>query len=146
MEIIFIFIAILIILMFIKYLLKKIFFMALGLGIAGIISFLYKVPYIISLCSIMILIYSINSIFSEIKYMVCSLVKPCRFYRNGFYEKIVTLLFSMNYIIFMSICYIALMSMSFSMIDIVEIATAFSFIWICVWLVMHTRTILFKVI
>ncbi|WP_195251007.1 hypothetical protein [Romboutsia sp. 1001713B170207_170306_H8] len=38
------------------------------------------------------------------------------------------------------------MSISFSMIDIVELATAFIFTWIFVWLVLHTRSLLFSII
>ncbi|SCI13735.1 Uncharacterised protein [uncultured Clostridium sp.] len=146
MEMIIAIICVILLFIIIKYLLKKLVFALILVGVTGIISYIYKVPYIISLCSILILLYSIYSIFSEVKFFGYNIIRPCRLYINGFYEKIVTLLFSLNYIVFMSICYITLMSISFSMIDIVELATAFIFTWIFVWLVLHTRSLLFSII
>ncbi|MFR9069963.1 MAG: hypothetical protein ACLVIU_06340, partial [Paraclostridium sp.] len=66
MEIILIIVACIIAFMFIKYLLKKILLALFILGFSGVISFIYKIPYIISMLSISILIYSIKTIFSEI--------------------------------------------------------------------------------
>ena len=146
LEILVCIIGILLAFIFLKFIFKKLFLIVSLLGFAGIISFIYKVPYIISIASMLIFIYSVNTIFSEIKYMAKSFIKPCRFYEYGFYEKIVNLLFSLNYIVFMSICYLSLMNTSLSMIDIAELGIAFCITWIFVWIVLNTRSMLFNYI
>ncbi len=70
-----------------------------------------------------------------------NLVKPRRFYLNGGYEKIVALLFSINYVIFMILCYTTLMNKSFYILDIIDLCISFCLTWICIWIVGHVRSI-----
>lgn len=146
LEIILIIIACIIAFMFIKYLLKKILLALFILGFSGVISFIYKIPYSISVLSISILIYSIKTIFSEIKHIGGNLIKSSKLYLNGWHEKIVDLLFSFNYIVFIGICYILLIRIGFSMISAMDLVIAFFFTWICIWLVGHSKNTLFKCI
>lgn len=132
--------------MFIKYLLKKVLLCLFILACSGGISFVYKIPYSISIFSISILIYSLYSIFSEIKNVGCKLFKSRKLYLDGWSEKLVDLLFSVNYIVFMITCYMLLMRMSFSMIDIFELGIAFFITWICLWLVGHSKGFILKFI
>lgn len=132
--------------MFIKYLLKKVLLCLFILACSGGISFIYKIPYSISIFSISILIYSLYSIFSEIKNVGCKLSKSRKLYLDGWSEKLVDLLFSVNYIVFMITCYMLLMRMSFSMIDIFELGIAFFITWICLWLVGHSKGFILKFI
>jgi hypothetical protein len=146
LEIILIIVACVFAFMFIKYLLKKILLALFILGFSGVISFIYKIPYSISVLSISILIYSIKSISLEVKHMSGNLIKSRRLYLNGWHEKMVNLLFSVNYIVFMGICYMMLMRVSFSIIDTMELVIAFCLTWICIWIVGHSRFVLFKCI
>lgn len=146
MEIFIPVIGLILVFMFIKFILNKIFYLTLLLGFTFIINFTYKIPYTICLCSIGIIIYALYSIYSEIKYMGKSFIKPCRLYYHGFYEKIVTLLFSMNYIVFMIIIYSILISRSFFMFDIVEICITFALTWVFIEVVLNSRNIVFKLI
>lgn len=132
--------------MFIKYLFKKVLLCLFILACSGGISFIYKIPYSISIFSISILIYSFYSIFSEIKNVGCKLFKSRKLYLDGWSEKLVDLLFSVNYIVFMITCYMLLMRMSFSMIDIFELGIAFFITWICLWLVGHSKGFILKFI
>jgi hypothetical protein len=132
--------------MFIKYLFKKVLLCLFILACSGGISFIYKIPYSISIFSISILIYSLYSIFYEIKNVGCKLFKSRKLYLDGWSEKLVDLLFSVNYIVFMITCYMLLMRMSFSMIDIFELGIAFFITWICLWLVGHSKGFILKFI
>ena len=144
MEIILILIACLIGFMLIKYLLKKILFGFLILVFSGIISFIYKIPYTIMLLSISIIIYCIFSICSELKQMLLNLFKSRKSYLNGWYEKIVDLLFSTNYIFFMINCSIYLVRMSFSTFNTMNLVIIFLISWMCIWTIGHSKFILFK--
>ncbi|CEN22959.1 hypothetical protein [Paraclostridium sordellii] len=144
MEIILILIACLIGFMLIKYLLKKILFGFLILVFSGIISFIYKIPYTIMLLSISIIIYCIFSICSELKQMLLNLFKSRKSYLNGWYEKIVDLLFSTNYIFFMINCSIYLVRMSFSTFNTMNLVIILLISWTCIWTIGHSKFILFK--
>ncbi len=146
LEIILIIIACIIAFIFIKYLLKKILLALFILGFSGIISFIYKIPYSISVLSISILIYSIKTIFSEIKHLGRNLIKSRRLYLYGWHEKMVDLLFSVNYIVFMGICYMILMRICFSMVNIMNLGIAFCLTLVCIWAVGHSRSTLFRCI
>lgn len=126
---------------FIKYLFKKFLFFIFIVIFSGIFALIYKVPYSVSTFSICILLYSIKCIFSEIIYMGGTIIKPCKFYLNGFYEKIVTLLFSLNYIIFMTICYMLLISKSFYILEILDLVIPFCLTWLCIWCIGYIRNI-----
>lgn len=144
LEIILILISCLIGFMLIKYLLKKILFGFLILVFSGIISFIYKIPYTIMLLSISIIIYCIFSICSELKQMLLNLFKSRKSYLNGWYEKIVDLLFSTNYIFFMINCSIYLVRMSFSTFNTMNLVIIFLISWMCIWAIGHSKFILFK--
>lgn len=144
LEIILILIACLIGFMLIKYLLKKILFGFLILVFSGIISFIYKIPYTIMLLSISIIIYCIFSICSELKQMLLNLFKSRKSYLNGWYEKIVDLLFSTNYIFFMINCSIYLVRMSFSTFNTMNLVIILLISWTCIWTIGHSKFILFK--
>lgn len=146
MEIIIAIIAIILIFIVVKYLFKKLLFCLFILGFAGVVSFIYKIPYSICIFSLVILIYSINCILSELKYMGSNLIRPCKLYLNGWYEKIVAILFSINYIVFMIICYMTLMHKGIFMIDAMELGVAFCLTWICIWAVGSSRKLLFTYI
>ncbi|MEG2787198.1 MAG: hypothetical protein RR942_05190 [Romboutsia sp.] len=146
MEIVFIIVACVLTFIFIKFLLKKLLTGLFILSFAGIISFVYKVNYSISVLLITMLIFSANSIFSEVKRMGSNIIKSHNLYLNGGSEKMVNLLFSINYIVFMSICYIVLVRMSFNMIDTIELGIAFCLTWSFIWMVGYSRKILFKCI
>lgn len=141
MELILPLIAIIVIFIFVKYLLKKFLIFISVIIFSGVLTLIYKIPYSISIFSVSILLYSIHCIFLEFKYMGKSIIKPCRFYLNGAYEKLVSLLFSINYIVFMTICYILLMNKSFYMLDAIDLGISFSLTWICIWCVTRTRNI-----
>ncbi|CEN22292.1 hypothetical protein [Paraclostridium sordellii] len=144
MEIILILIACLIVFMIIKYLLKKILFGFLILVFSGIISFIYKIPYTTILLSISIIIYCILSICSELKQILLNLFKSRKSYLNGWYEKIVDLLFSTNYIVFMINYSIYLVRMSFSTVNTMNLVIIFLISWIFIWSIGHSKFILFK--
>ncbi|CEN79038.1 hypothetical protein [Paraclostridium sordellii] len=144
MEIILILIACLIGFMIIKYLLKKILFGFLILVFSGIISFIYKIPYTTILLSISIIIYCILSICSELKQILLNLFKSRKSYLNGWYEKIVDLLFSTNYIVFMINYSIYLVRMSFSTVNTMNLVIIFLISWIFIWSIGHSKFILFK--
>ncbi|MFR3558888.1 MAG: hypothetical protein ACLTUN_10125 [Paraclostridium sordellii] len=144
MEIILILIACLIVFMIIKYLLKKILFGFLILVFSGIISFIYKIPYTTILLSISIIIYCILSICSELKQILLNLFKSRKSYLNGWYEKIVDLLFSANYIVFMINYSIYLVRMSFSTVNTMNLVIIFLISWIFIWSIGHSKFILFK--
>lgn len=146
MEIILIIVACVLAFIFVKFLLKKLLLGLFILGFAGVISFVYKVPYSISVLSIAILIYSTLSIFSEIKHMGSNIIRPRKVYLNGWSEKMVDLLFSVNYIVFMSICYILLMRASFYTIDTMQLSITFFLTWSFIWIVGRSRKVLFKYI
>lgn len=146
MEIILIIVACVLAFIFVKFLLKKLLLGLFILGFAGVISFVYKVPYSISVLSIAILIYSTLSIFSEIKHMGSNIIRPRKVYLNGWSEKMVDLLFSVNYIVFMSICYILLMRASFYTIDTMQLCITFFLTWSFIWIVGRSRKVLFKYI
>lgn len=144
LEIILILIACLIVFMIIKYLLKKILFGFLILVFSGIISFIYKIPYTTILLSISIIIYCILSICSELKQILLNLFKSRKSYLNGWYEKIVDLLFSTNYIVFMINYSIYLVRMSFSTVNTMNLVIIFLISWIFIWSIGHSKFILFK--
>nr|WP_250673726.1 hypothetical protein [Paeniclostridium ghonii] len=146
MELILILIACILGFIFIKYLLKKVLLCLFILALSGVISFFYKIPYSISVFSVSILIYSIYSIFSEMKNISCKVFKSRKSYLDGWSEKLVDLLFSANYIVFMITCYMLLMRISLSMIDIFELGIAFLVTWICIWLVGHSKSFILKYI
>lgn len=139
MELILVIFAIIFIFIFIKYLLKKFLLLLLFFLVSAFIAFVYKIPYSISISSILIFIYSIKCIVSEFKYFGGNLVKPCKFYLNGAYEKLVSLLFSLNYIVFMFICYVLLMSKSFYIIEFFDLIILFCLTWLCIWFVGNSR-------
>lgn len=127
--------------MFIKYFFKKIIFFIFILFSSGCISLAFKIPYSVSICSFCILLYSIKCIFLEFKFLGMNIIKPCKLYLNGYYEKLVYLLFSLNYIVFMSICYIFLVSKSMYILEVLDLVIAFCLTWISIWLVGRMRSI-----
>lgn len=130
--------------MIIKYILKKVLFGLFIMLLSGVISFVYKTPYSISLLSILIILYGSMSIYSELKYMSNSLLKSRKTFSNGGYEKICALLFSINYISFMFISYMLFISKGFYMLDIIEFIVTFIFTWVCVWFIGKFRYVLFS--
>lgn len=141
MELIVALISIAVIFIVITYIVKKIFTFISVVLLSAILTLIYKIPYSISIFSVSILLYSIRCIFSELRYMGKSIIKPCRSYLNGAYEKLVNLLFSINYIIFMTICYVLLMSKILYMLNITDLGMSFALTWICIWFVTRTRNI-----
>ena len=141
MELILLLIATIVTFIVVKYLFKKLLFCILIVIFAGIFSLIYKISYSVSIFSICILLYSIKCIFSEVIYMGGAIIKPCRFYLHGAYEKLVALLFSLNYIFFMIICYILLMSKSFYILEVMDLLISFCLTWICIWFVGYIRNI-----
>ena len=146
LELILILITCILAFIFIKYLFKKLMLCVFILTFSWGISFIYKIPYSISVFSVLILIYSFYSIFSEIKNMGGKLFKSRKLYLDGWSEKLVDLLFSINYIVFMLAAYILLMRFSFSMIDIFELGIAFFMTFACIWLVGHSKNFILKFI
>ena len=115
-------------------------------GFTGIILNNILSWFWISVLSISILIYSIKTIFSEIKHLGRNLIKSRRLYLYGWHEKMVDLLFSVNYIVFMGICYMILMRICFSMVNIMNLGIAFCLTLVCIWAVGHSRSKLFRCI
>lgn len=146
MELILILIACLLGFVFIKYLFKKVMLCLFILACSGGVSFIYKIPYSISIFLVSVIIYSFYSIFSEMKNMGCKLFKSRKSYLDGWSEKLVDLLFSINYIVFMITSYMIFMRMSFSMIDIFELGIAFFITLLCIWIVGHSKNFVLKFI
>ena len=132
--------------MLVKYFLKKIilcfFILVLSLGI----SFIYNIPYNISLFLLLVIIYSFYSILSELKNTNCKLLKSHKLYVDGLSEKLVDLLLSLNYIAFMITCYMLFIKLSLLILDIFKLITTFFIILISIWIVGHSKKFILKFI
>ena len=146
MELALLLIAIIITFFIVRYLFKKLLFCIFILICAGTYTIIYKIPYSISTFSICILIYSIKYLFSELINIGGIIIKPGRFYLNGYYEKLVCLLFSLNYVLFVAISYMLLISKSFYIIDIMDLVISFCLTWVCIWFIGYIKDVFLKYI
>lgn len=130
--------------MIIKHLFKKILSGLFILGLCGVISFIYKISYEVTLISIVMIICAIKFIMSELKHMGSDFIKPCRLYSNGLYEKMTALLFSINYIIFICLCSILLLRRNLYITNISDFLIICCVTWIIIWSIGRIRTIIFN--
>ena len=131
---------------FIKYLFNKFILFLFILSISIGITFVYKIPYKISIFLIFVLIYTFYSVLSQLKIIKFKIFKSRKLYLNGWYEKLVDLLFSLNYITLIILSYIVLTKFSFTFMDIYKLSISFFVTWISLWIIGHSENFLLKII
>lgn len=91
----------------IKNLINSIVF--IGIIVVSIaVSYVYKMPYITSLCVCILVKYGLVDFIVNIKNLSKSIIKSRKRYDEGYLQKLVNILINFNYLLFTLICYILL--------------------------------------
>ncbi|MGL5347110.1 MAG: hypothetical protein ACRDA3_07145 [Peptostreptococcaceae bacterium] len=92
---------------FIKNVMNSIVF--IGIIIVSIaVAYVYKIPYMISLCLCILVKYGLFDFIVNIKNLSKSIIKSRKRYNEGYLQKLVNILINCNYLLFALICYILL--------------------------------------
>ena len=92
---------------FIKNVMNSIVF--IGMIVVSIaVAYVYKLPYITSLCVCILVKYGLVDFIVNIKNLSKSIIKSRKRYDEGYLQKLVNILINCNYLLFASICYMLL--------------------------------------